>query len=726
MFNARSPYAPPARHSRRLPALLLALPGLLGLASSALAATLNVTNAGDSGPGSLRAAITAANSGDTIAFDSGTFPANGGTIIALTSGRLAVTKDLTISGPGAGGLTISDSTDGIFSVTGTNSANVTVAMSGLTLANGNGASGTSNGNGGGIFAYNANLALSGCVFSGDTANGGGGAVGSTSSTVSLTGCTLSGNTAGAGGAVSSTNSTVSLTGCTLSGNTAGAGGAISSTNSTAGVSSAVSLTNCTLVGNSTSVAGGPGGGIYNSGSQLTLTNCTLVGNTARSSQTASGQGGGLYNTGTTSVRSSILNGNTAAGGGPDVFGAVTSGGSNIVGDPNGAAYGFTGPHDQVFVNPMLAPGLASNGGPTQTIAVLPGSPAIGGDYANATTTDQRGFARSAPNHTIGASEFKPSHTHLLWNNSDARVMLWSIAQDGSFGLNGFGPYTDNAPGNIWHATAVATGPDGVSHLLWNNTDGRVMLWTVDDAGNFSLAGYGPYTDNAPQNKWSATAVSVGPDNVVHLLWNNTDNRVMLWNVAPDFTFTLAGYGPYTDTPTGTGPGGLWSATALATGPDNVSRIAWNNADGRVMLWDVDSSYNFTLAGYGPYTDNAPQNKWSVTGVSVGADNLTHLLWSNTDRRAMFWNVDGAFNFTLAGYGPYTDNGANNLWSAIGVASGPDGLNHLLWNNTDDRAMLWGVDNAFGFTVAGYGPYTDNYVNNGQSNLWSVTAVSAGP
>ncbi len=316
----------------------------------------------------------------------------------------------------------------------------------------------------------------------------------------------------------------------------------------------------------------------------------------------------------------------------------------------------------------------------------------------------------------------PTHTHLLWNNSDGRVMLWSVAGDGSFTLNGFGPYTDGAPQNVWHATAVATGADGVSHLLWNNTDGRVMLWTVDDSGNFSLAGYGPYTDGAANNKWSATAVSVGPDNVVHLLWNNTDHRVMLWNVDSAFNFSLAGYGPYTDTSVSGDSGNLWSAAALATGPDGKSRIAWNNADGRVMLWDVDSSFNFTLAGYGPYTDGAPQNKWSVTGASVGPDNLTHLLWSNTDRRAMFWNVDSAFNFTLAGYGPYTDNGANNLWSATALATGPDGLSHLLWGNTDNRAMLWGLDPSFNFTVAGYGPYTDN----GPGNLWSATAVSAGP
>ncbi len=334
------------------------------------------------------------------------------------------------------------------------------------------------------------------------------------------------------------------------------------------------------------------------------------------------------------------------------------------------------------------------------------------------------------------------HTHLLWNNVDGRVMVWSIAVDGSFTLNGFGTYTDASvgsdPNNRWSATALATGADGLSHLLWNNMDGRVMLWTVDDSGNFSLAGYGPYTDDSTGsypafNKWKATAISVGPDNVVHLLWNNTDGRVMLWNVAQDFSFTLAGYGPYTDTSVSSDPGNLWSAAALATGPDNVSRIVWNNVDGRVMLWDVAPDFSFTLAGYGPYTDGAAQNRWSAASVSVGPDNATHLLWGNTDRRAMFWNVNPDFSFTLAaGYGPYTDNGVNNLWSAKALATGLDGLSHILWGNTDHRVMPWSVNNAGDFGSAGnfgvtfYGPYTDDSVSHDPSNLWSATAVSTGP
>src|SRR6516225_3289874 len=63
--------------------------------------TLTVTNNLDSGPGSLRAEIAAAKSGDTVAFA----PSIG--LINLSSGELVINKNLTIQGPGAGLQTIS-------------------------------------------------------------------------------------------------------------------------------------------------------------------------------------------------------------------------------------------------------------------------------------------------------------------------------------------------------------------------------------------------------------------------------------------------------------------------------------------------------------------------------------------------------------------------------------------------------------------------------------------
>jgi hypothetical protein len=71
-----------------------------------LPSTLTVLNTADSGAGSLRAAIAAAQSGDRIVFD----PGLDGQTITLTSGELAITQSLSIEGRGADKLTIAATT----------------------------------------------------------------------------------------------------------------------------------------------------------------------------------------------------------------------------------------------------------------------------------------------------------------------------------------------------------------------------------------------------------------------------------------------------------------------------------------------------------------------------------------------------------------------------------------------------------------------------------------
>jgi hypothetical protein len=82
-------------------------------------------------------------------------------------------------------------------------------------------------------------------------------------------------------------------------------------------------------------------------------------------------------------------------------GTFQSLGHNISGD--GTCH-LTGPGDQPLTDALLGP-LADNGGPTETLALLAGSPAInGGDDAACPFTDQRGFGR-VDVCDIGAFEF---------------------------------------------------------------------------------------------------------------------------------------------------------------------------------------------------------------------------------------------------------------------------------------------------------------------------------
>jgi len=130
-----------------------------------------------------------------------------------------------------------------------------------------------------------------------------------------------------------------------------------------------------------------GGGIYNIGT-LKLSNSTVSGNTA----TSGSSGGGIYSNsvGTMTLSNTIVARNSATTK-PDASGSFTSDGNNLIGDTTGSS-GW-GTSDLQNVNPLLGP-LQNNGGPTDTHALLPGSPAV--DAANNTAcpfTDQRGEAR---------------------------------------------------------------------------------------------------------------------------------------------------------------------------------------------------------------------------------------------------------------------------------------------------------------------------------------------
>src|SRR5437870_12598943 len=116
---------------------------------TARAATLTVTTTADSGPGSLRAALKNARSGDTITFS---LPAP--SIITLTSGELLVSKNLKILGSGAGNLAISSNqASRVFRI----GSRLNVTIAGLAIANGVAAFGA------GIYSDHATLTVSNCV-----------------------------------------------------------------------------------------------------------------------------------------------------------------------------------------------------------------------------------------------------------------------------------------------------------------------------------------------------------------------------------------------------------------------------------------------------------------------------------------------------------------------------------------------------------------------------------
>ena len=131
----------------------------------------------------------------------------------------------------------------------------------------------------------------------------------------------------------------------------------------------------------------PGGGGIATNSNLTISNSTVSGNGTN------GVGGGVDAGGTAEIQNSILANNT----GGNCFGSQTSDGYNLSSDNT---CNFSNSGDRNNLNPMLGT-LGSYGGPTQTIPLLTGSPAIDAGNPSGCTdgsggllkTDQRGYPR---------------------------------------------------------------------------------------------------------------------------------------------------------------------------------------------------------------------------------------------------------------------------------------------------------------------------------------------
>ena len=198
-----------------------------------------------------------------------------------------------------------------------------------------------------------------------------------SRSLDLRGLTLAGFSVApqTGGAITSQGS-LALSRCTFSGNSAVSGGAINT-----GTGS-LTAERCTFSGN---VATSLGGAISWFSGPLTMKHCTLSGNTA-----ATGGAIGIASD-SLSITNCIIAGNTASTG-PDISnsGTYTSSGVNLIG--NLANSGLIDDATIFTGTALLAP-LGNYGGPTQTMALLPGSPARNAAalLSPAITTDQRGF-----------------------------------------------------------------------------------------------------------------------------------------------------------------------------------------------------------------------------------------------------------------------------------------------------------------------------------------------
>jgi IPT/TIG domain len=414
--SVRRQHLNPSRHRCR--------PGLEILEERVVPSNWLVTNTSNNAAtsGSLPWAVTQANpdtSNANITFSPSVFFSGGTITLAATLNLTNTAHTITVDGSGyapiavSGGGSVQD-----FHVY----LGVTASIVNLTIANGHdNVSGGGINNGGtltlinDIVAANSSGNVGGGLYNSGTANltdvtlsnnfaagsnlqGGGGA--SNAGTMSVIGSTITANTTNVDGTGLSNYGTMVVKDSTFSGNAAGWGALQTRDGKT-------TIIGCTFTGNN---ALHKGGAIWVSGSGsttiVTVVDCTITGNTAQESggaiatnnisnlsvflihstipaNTATLAPGGVYlwtSSTIASLYNSIVAYNTVGSAVSDIAGVV-SGNGNLIGNGagmSGISNGSNG--NQVGtasspINPLLN-ALANNGGPTQTMSVQSGSPAI--------------------------------------------------------------------------------------------------------------------------------------------------------------------------------------------------------------------------------------------------------------------------------------------------------------------------------------------------------------
>ena len=591
-----------------------------------------VTTLADAGAGSLRAAITQANTmagDDVIEFAAGLT----GTV-NLASALPVLTSNIEVLGPGAELMTIRRSAATLFRIFFVGSGS-TVRLSGLTISNGRTPAGS---DGGGGVRNQGALTLANCAVLGNSSGTSGGGISTAGGTLTLTDTLVSGNTANSDGGGVFAFGTVHMTGTTLADNRA-AGSTFASGGGLYNLAGTTDLNRCTISGN---FATAEGGGVFNaSGATTTFDGCTFSANSTEFS------GAGLMNAGTARLTNCTAVGNFGTSN-SSVGGAIRNGGtlSLVNSTVSGNSATFQGG------------GVLSHGPLTLTNCTITNNRADadgngGGDGGGLFNT---GGATTTLNNTIIADNFRGASTRDdvyissgTVSGSFNLVRVVNTAIGGSSNLIGvdprLGPLADNGGPTRTHALHLASPAiDGGSNALALDAQGNPL--TTDQRG----AGFSRVVGTAVEiGAWEAQ--SRAPDVLqstfhfatlpmtVRFAFNSNVSAsldlgdILVRNLTTQTTVnpTSLTYDAATDTATfaftGVLPDGNYRATVFAagvTGSNGLPMAQDEVFDFFFLMADADHNARVDLTDFNRLAGNFGQSPRDFTQGDFNYDSVVNL------------------------------------------------------------------------------------------------------
>jgi hypothetical protein len=507
------------------------------------------------------------------------------------------------------------------------------------------------------------------------------------------------------------------------------------------------LTNCTVSGNTANAldtAGGIDTSSVDSDASTTLVNCTVAGNTNLNAAGPGGLFAGRYGSGQASVtlgntivadNSGFQFGTAGAAVGPGTF---VSQGYNLIGDTPGVFTPLA--TDLPGLNPLLAP-LGNYGGPTQTMALLPGSPAINAGSnglavdpsGNLLLTDQRGLARIVNGPVdIGAFESRGFVLGVAGATNQQTTVFTPFAAPLSVGV--ISPFGEPVQGGL--VTFFAP-PSGASAIFPLGNQATINASGLVSQPVFANAATGSYNVTASANG-AAQPAAFTLTNLPGISLNPASLPDATAGVAYSQTLTASGGagGPYTFAVTaGALPAGftlsssgvLSGSTTTATSSSftvtPTDNSGFTGSQAYTLTVDPAAAASFALSGFPAPTTAGVAGTFTVTAhdafgnVATGYGGTVHFTSSDSQAvlpaSAMLSGGTGTFSATLKTAGSQSLTATDTMKASLtgsqtGIAVNPAATSQFVVTGFPSPVTA-GVAGTFTVTAEdAYGNVTPGY------------------
>jgi len=251
---------------------------------------------------------------------------------------------------------------------------------------------------------------------------------------------------------------------------------------------------------------------------------------------------------------------------------------------------------------------------------------------------------------------------FLWNNDNGSVATWAMNDRSSSGA------VIATVSSDWHIADTGDfNGDGKSDILWRNDDGSVATWAMNDR-SYS----GGVIATVPNDWHIAGTGDFNGDLKTDILWRNDSGAVATWDMNDRSSAGLV---------IATAPNDWHIAGTGDFNGDHKADILWRNDDGSVATWNMDdrSSAGLVIAGV--------SNDWHIAGTGdFNGDGNTDILWRNDSGAVATWDMNDR------SYSGLVIANVSNDWHVAGTGDfNGDHKTDILWRNDDGSIATWDMD-----------------------------------